>query len=193
MSAILSRAMGLSVTVVLPFVVGGWLIAPSLMALIFGESYRGGAVALQLLLLSILLIAIHGTTRNVFLARERLGAETAIVAIGVAVNIILNLILIPRSGITGAAVATVIGEAVILVLAAGTILGMGLRPGLSRTMPPVVAGLAMAAAMSLIGLARPVVVLIAVGSVAYFVVLVIAQSLLRRTVPSSFAEAGIKA
>ena len=75
MSSILSRAIGLSVTVVLPFVVGGWLIAPSLMALIFGEAYRGGAIALQLLLLSILLIAIHGTTRNVFLARERLGTR----------------------------------------------------------------------------------------------------------------------
>lgn len=189
MSSVLSRAIGLSVTAVLPFVVGGWLIAPSLMALIFGEAYRGGAVALQLLLLSILLIAVHGTTRNVFLARERLGTETTIVAIGAAVNIILNLLLIPRAGIVGAAVATVIGEAVILVLAAGSVLGMGLRPGLSRTVSPIAAAVGLAAAMMAFGLDRPVIFLIGIGAVVYVVVLLALQALFRRTSPSIFAEA----
>lgn len=193
MSSILSRAIGLSVTVVLPFVVGGWLIAPSLMALIFGEPYRGGAVALQLLLLSILLIAIHGTTRNVFLARERLGTETTIVAIGVAVNIILNVLLIPRAGITGAAVATVIGEAVILVLAAGTVLRMGLRPGLSRVVAPMIAVVGLAGAMTAYGLDQPLIGSIAIGAVAYLLILFVIQSLFRRAAPSIFADAGAKA
>lgn len=190
MSSILSRSIGLSLTVVLPFVVGGWLIAAPLMALIFGEAYRGGAVALQLLLLSILLIAIHGTTRNVFLARKRLGMETTIVAMGVASNIILNLILIPRAGITGAAVATVIGEAIILVLAAGSVMSMGLRPSLSRTVPPVVAAAGLALAMTAFGLDRPVVALVGVGAFIYLVVLFALQSLFRKAAPSIFAEAG---
>jgi O-antigen/teichoic acid export membrane protein/glycosyltransferase involved in cell wall biosynthesis len=190
MSSILSRAIGLSVTVALPFVVGGWLVAPGLMALIFGEAYRGGAVALQLLLVSILFIAIHGTTRNVFLARERLGAETTIVGIGVVTNIILNLILIPRLGITGAAAATLIGEGVILVLALGSVLVMGLRPAPSRTVPPVIATTGLALAMTAYGLERPVVATIAIGAVTYVVILFAAQSLFRKAAPSTFAEAG---
>ena len=190
MSSLLSRAIGLSVTVVLPFVVGGWLIAPALMALIFGEAYRGGAVALQLLLVSILLIAVHGTTRNVFLARERLGTETTIVAIGVAVNIILNVILIPRSGIIGAAVATVIGEAVILVLAVVSIVSMGLRPGLSTTLAPLIAVAGLAFAMTAFGLDRPVMVLMGVGAIAYVLILLAAQSVFRKVAPSIFARAG---
>ena len=190
MSSILSRAIGLSVTVILPFAVGGWLVAPALMSLIFGEAYRGGAVALQLLLVSVLLIAIHGTTRNVFLAAGRLGTETTIVGIGVIMNIALNIILIPRTGITGAAVATVIGEAIILILAAGTIVTMGLRPGLGKALPAIIASAGLAFAMMALGLDRPVAQLIAAGAIAYVVILLVVQSLFRRAMPSVFAEAG---
>jgi O-antigen/teichoic acid export membrane protein len=190
MSSILSRAVGLSVTVALPFVVGGWMVAPSLMSLIFGEAYRGGAVALQLLLVSILFIAIHGTTRNVFLARERLGTETAIVGIGVVTNIVLNLILIPRSGITGAAVATVIGEGVILVFALGAVLVMGLRPTLSQLLPPLIAAAGLVLAMTWFGLEQPLPAVIAVGAVSYVVILFAVQSLFRKGASSTFAEAG---
>lgn len=190
MSSVLSRGIGLSVTVVLPFVVGGWLVAPALMSLIFGGAYVGGGAALQLLLVSVLLIAIHGTTRNVFLATGRLGTETAIVAIGVAVNIILNLILIPRTGIRGAAIATVIGEAVILVLAAGSIVRLGVRPSIARAFPPLVAGAGLWIAMLVFGLDRPVAQVVAVGAISYVLVLALIHTLFRRSASSTFAEAG---
>jgi len=71
-----SASLRLSVVVTLPFVVGGLMIAPQLLRAIFGEEYVPAATALQLLLVSLFFIALHGPSRNVFLAYDRLGLES---------------------------------------------------------------------------------------------------------------------
>ena len=191
LSPILSRAIELSLSAVMPFVAGGVLIAPALLSAVFGRAYRDGAVPLQLLLVSVLLISIHGTTRNVFLATGKMGLETTIVAVGVAVNIILNLILIPRAGITGAAIATVIGEAVILVLAVFSVLKLGVRPRISRALlSPIIAGVVLMLVIIALGVNKPVAELIAAGAIAYGIVLTLVRILSRRITDSSYAAAG---
>lgn len=183
LSAVLSRALGLSLAAIIPFVVGGVLIAPSLMSLIFGHAYAGGALALQLLLGSILIIGIHGTARNIFLVTHRTGLEAGITAVGVVVNIGLNLLLIPRMGIAGAAVATIAGEAVILILTVVALARLGILPRLKLTIAPSLAGAALAGAILLFGRDRPAVQVIVVGGIAYFVALAAARSIVGK--PSS--------
>jgi len=177
LASVLSRALGLSLAAVIPFVVGGILIAPSLMSLIFGAAYTGGAIALQLLLASVLIIGIHGTARNIFLVTQRTGLEASIMAAGVVANIVLNLILIPRMGISGAAIATVASEVVILILTVVALARLGIRPGMRMSIAPVVAGLALAAAILLFGRDRPAVQLLLVGGTAYFIALLAARSI----------------
>lgn len=176
LSAVLSRALGLSLAVVMPFVIGGILIAPSIMSLIFGDAFVGGARALQLLLGSILIIGIHGAARNVFLVTQRTGLEAGITAVGVVVNIALNLLLIRRMGIAGAAVATIVGEAVILLLTGTALARLGIRPGMRVTVAPIVGGAALAGSILLFGRDRPAVQLIIVGGVAYVIALAVARS-----------------
>ncbi|MEP6506855.1 MAG: glycosyltransferase [Gemmatimonadales bacterium] len=180
LSLVLSRSLGLSLAVVIPFAVGGILIASPLMALIFGDAYTEGALALRLLLLSLLVIGIHGTARNVFLAMQRIGTETAIMAAGVVVNIALNLSLIPHYGIRGAAFATVAGEGVILLLTIVALRRLGVRPRLHGAIAPIVGGIALGGALTGFGLARPVVQQVILGGGVYFIAFVAVHAIVGR-------------
>lgn len=179
-AGILSRSIGLAVTVTIPFVVGGALVAPSLMGLIFGVDYRSGAVALQLLLVSLIPLAIHGATRNVFLAMHRIGLETMIVFPAVVVNVVLNVVLIPRYGIAGAAIATVAGEMVILIGAFFALYRMGVRPGFAPALPALLAAAVMAVVLIASPSARPVMANVAAGALVYVAVLAAGTIVSRR-------------
>jgi O-antigen/teichoic acid export membrane protein/GT2 family glycosyltransferase len=163
----LAGSLRLSLVATMPFVVGGILIAPQLMRAIFGEEYVPGAMALRLLMVSLLFIALHGASRNVFLAYNRLGVETSVMAVGAAVNVALNVALIPRYGLNGAALATAIAEAVIFLICVGVAIHFGIRLMLTSLVVPVVAGATMAAGIWIIGVGRPAVVTIVSGALIY--------------------------
>jgi O-antigen/teichoic acid export membrane protein len=163
----LSGSLRLSLAVTMPFVVGGLLIAPQLLSAVFGTAYVPAATALKLLLLSLLFVAAHGTTRNLFLAHDRLGIETAIMSVGVLLNIALNLYLIPRYGLNGAGFATAAAEGFVLVGCAIAIGRFGLRLTLKPLVAPALAGALMAGGILAIGVDRPVVLSILVGAAIY--------------------------
>ena len=187
LSTILSRAIGMALAVTIPFVVGGVLIARPMMNLVFGPQYQAGAGALQLLLFSLVLLAVHAATRSVFLTMHRLGLETVIIAVGVVINIALNLYLIPRYGIEGAAAATIAAEAVILVGAFVTLARLGVRPSIRYSIPAVLAAILLAGVLLLIPSPRPVIASIAAGGIAYVIALAAATILLRPRIPASAA------
>jgi len=164
---VFAGSLRLSLAVTLPFVVGGLMIAPQLLRAIFGEEYSPAATALRLLLVSLFFIALHGASRNLFLAYERLGIETWIMAAGVVVNVGLNLALIPRYGLNGAALATAAADGVILILCVVAVARFGIRPSLWLLVVPLAAGGAMAVGLWLIGLDRPAVISIMVGAIIY--------------------------
>jgi O-antigen/teichoic acid export membrane protein len=143
------------------------MIAPQLLRTVFGGEFMPAATALQLLLISLLFIALHGASRNVFLAYDRLGVESWIMAAGVVVNVALNLLLIPRFGLNGAAFATATADGAILVLCAFAIERFGVRPALRLLLVPLLAGAAMAVALWLIGVDRAAFVSIIVGGIVY--------------------------
>ena len=84
------------------FIVAG----SDLLVTIFGEAYVGGAVALGILSGGWALIAFFGPARDTLIMTG--GERAAAVSISVAaiLNIVLNLLLIPRFGMSGAAFAT---------------------------------------------------------------------------------------
>lgn len=163
----LSGSLRLSVVVTVPFVVGGIMIAPRLLNALFGEEYVPAATALQLLLVSLFFIALHGPSRNLFLAYDRLGLESWIMAVAVVVNIALNIALIPRYGLNGAALATVAADGVILLLCVAAIMRFHIRPRLLPLQIPLLAGIAMAAGLWLIGVDRSAAVSIVAGGIVY--------------------------
>lgn len=144
---VLSESLWLSWTVSLPFVIGGIVIAPDLMALLFGPEFHAGGQALRVLLIGTGLLFLHGTLHNVFLANNRLSLEMAIIAVAAGANLVLNLLLIPRYGIVGSAFATAMAEAVILMAGAKVLARWGWRPALGRMVRPTVAAAMMAGAL----------------------------------------------
>lgn len=89
-------------------IAGWWLAGPWITRLLYGEAFQATAGVILVHCLAALPF-LHGELRNSVLVVEQkgyYGAQAALV--GVAVNIGLNLLLIPKHGALGAAWATVI-------------------------------------------------------------------------------------
>jgi O-antigen/teichoic acid export membrane protein len=105
---------GLLASAGLAIVVGGagYVLATPLLVLLFGADYAVATPAFRILCLGLPIVfaiwILHAMAISV--DRERLLARTALV--GLAVNVGLNLFVIPRYGGSGAALATVVGELV---------------------------------------------------------------------------------
>lgn len=100
------------------FAAGLTLIAPPLLRLTLGDAYAPAAAPLRILAWSIPLVAIGGIFRQLLLVNHRQTLDLTAVAIGATLNVTLNLVWIPRYGLLGAAMATLAGEAAVLVAAA---------------------------------------------------------------------------
>jgi O-antigen/teichoic acid export membrane protein/SAM-dependent methyltransferase len=152
MSVLAGRSMELASSLGIPLTVGGIILAGPLLNAVFGPDYVEGAAAFRLLLLSIGFIFISSVAHNLLLAADRLKIETWIIAAAALLNVGLNLLLIPRYGLVGAAFSTALAEGLILFLTLMTVSRLGIRPGYPSLIRPALAGLLMGA--SLIGLGR---------------------------------------
>jgi O-antigen/teichoic acid export membrane protein len=114
----LSGALGLALVVT----VAGYFLAELVMTLLFGASYLPSATPFRILCGGLVFVfaiwTLHATA--ISSNKERLLIRAA--AIGLVVNVVVNASLIPRFGANGAAIATVVGEGVSLV-----VLAFGLR------------------------------------------------------------------
>lgn len=97
--------------------------AEPLLVLTAGEAYRAAAPVLGLLSFAIPITAFSGVFRLLLVATHQQRRDLAVVTIAGLVNVALNLLLIPRLGLNGAALATVAGESVVLLLAAAFVVG----------------------------------------------------------------------
>lgn len=170
---VLGRSLWLSWAVSLPFVVGGAMVAPDVLALLFGPEYRAGGDAFRLLLAGTGLLFLHGTLHNAFLVRNQLRLQLLIVGSAAAINLGLNLLLIPGYGIRGAALSTLIAEGVILAAGAWAVGRWGWRPGLRPLLRPLLAAAGMAGVLAILPGTVPVAARIAAGALAYATTLVL--------------------
>ncbi|MBA3342506.1 MAG: flippase [Gemmatimonadaceae bacterium] len=169
-TTVMSRSLSLTSAVIIPLVVGGIVLAEPLLAFLFGAEYGAAAVAFQLLLASIGVLAIHGIAHNVFVAMHQTGREAVIFGAAAIVNIGLNVILIPRYGLIGAAFATLAAETFILIANAVVLIRSGLKPALSRMVLPLAASAVMGVALFPLAGRLPVWALVPLGGLVYLVV-----------------------
>ncbi|MEW6407241.1 MAG: flippase [Patescibacteria group bacterium] len=99
----------------LPLSFGVALLAKPLVLLIFGNDFSKSASGLQILIWAAVLIFICSAYSNTLLACLQRKIYTIGVALGAIVNIVANLILIPRFSLEGAAAATVLTEIIVLI------------------------------------------------------------------------------
>jgi len=93
------------------------LIFPkNILSVIYGEKYVGGYLVLMLYSLGLFIYSFSFPIQNILSGMKRLDVTLKIMGFGALVNIISNLILIPRYGINGAAFASAISYSLMAVL-----------------------------------------------------------------------------
>ena len=128
----------------LPTAAVGFVVAGPVVILLFGPAYAASGGVLQLLAAGLVVVLPLSVLHAVALSAGAGGWLLRTAVIGCVLNVGLNLVLIPRFGMHGAAAATVAGEALSM-----TVLAWGLR----RHLWPV-AGRSVATAAD--SLSRPV-------------------------------------
>jgi len=98
--------------VAFPLGVGGTILAEPIINFLYGKEFSGGVIAFQILIWSLTIICIRCTYEHSFLACNKEKRYLFGVMCGAFTNIVLNLLLIPRFSLKGAATATVISELV---------------------------------------------------------------------------------
>ncbi len=101
----------------IPISVGTTLLAPRLILMLFGKEYSNAIIPLQILAWSIMLIFMITPLSRLFQASNRQIIPTKIAGLCATLNIVINLILIPRYSMIGASIATVLTELLSLGLA----------------------------------------------------------------------------
>lgn len=173
------RSMEIASCLGIPLTVGGMILAVPLLNTVFGPDYVEGAAAFRLLLLSIGFIFFSGVTHNLLLAADRLKVEMWIIAVAAVLNVGLNLILIPRYGLVGAAFATALAEGLILFLTMLSISRLGIRPNFQPIIRPALAALIMGASIIGLGPQQHFVLNLVVGTTVYVLVLAAIQGMPR--------------
>jgi O-antigen/teichoic acid export membrane protein len=95
------------------------VIVPFLVPLLFGRSYSASLPSFFLLLPAMAMLMAYRIVARYFISRGRARVATITQLVALAVNIALNLVAIPRWGIPGAAVASVVSyglEALIITI-----------------------------------------------------------------------------
>lgn len=164
---LIEGSLGAATAVGAPLVAGAFVTAGPLLALLFGASYVEATPAFRVLLLSIGVGFLHyATLGNVLLAEHRTRLQAIIHGAAAAVNVALNLLLIPRFGILGSAAATLAAELTVVTAGLLVLRRMHAVP----SMRPMIRPLAAAAVMSVIVWAAaplPLVARMGLGAVVY--------------------------
>jgi len=101
----LSRAITYSLVLAIPVFVGGVLLGDRLLLLFYGADFARGYKTL-IILLAVQVINIFQFLFTMYLdALDNPKESFKITAVGVVANIVLNIILIPVMGVSGAAIA----------------------------------------------------------------------------------------
>jgi O-antigen/teichoic acid export membrane protein len=144
--AMVLRSLRFTATFAIPIGVGGTLLAAPVINLLFGPSYAASVPVLQLLSWSAVLVTLRGNFRHTLNAAGRQHLDLTCAGSAAVLNVVLNLLLIPRYGIEGAAAATLASEAFWFLLArylfTRHVMALPLLPAMWR---PLIAGLGMAA------------------------------------------------
>jgi O-antigen/teichoic acid export membrane protein len=141
---IVNASLRLAAAVSVPVGVAGTLLADPVIRFLFGPRYAPAASALQLLSWSAVLVMLRGTFRQALNAAGRPELDLRCAISSSSLNFVLNILLIPRYGIVGAATATVAAEVLWLLMAAYSFhKAVAQVRLLSHLLRPLVAGIIM--------------------------------------------------
>ncbi len=158
--------LGLAAAGFLPVAVGGWMVGPRLMQLLYGASFADAGRVFQVLSVSYVLLALGQFFGNTLLASDRQRVLLAPLGISAAVAAAAVLLLASRWGAPGASWGMLIAHATLLAGTAWTCRRLCGR-ALLRPFAFSLLGCGLMAAALRLGSAWPLPALVALGGVAY--------------------------
>ncbi len=90
------------------------LTAPGIVGMLYGSAFDASALPLSILVFSLVTVSANVPLAVLVLASRRDRAYLAVTVVGAVVNVALNLVIIPRYGVAGAALTTLVSEVVVL-------------------------------------------------------------------------------
>ncbi len=106
----------LIITTAFPLVAGGIVLAPGIINFIYGADFTSSVLAFQILIIQVGILLVYNCFYHALLISNQQKRFFWIIFSGAVINIVLNLILIPKYSLYGAAVATVISYLAVLFL-----------------------------------------------------------------------------
>jgi len=100
----------------LPIAVGGTIVADRIIVLFYGQAYSPATPSLQIMIWALAIQYVSAVTGILMLAVNRQKSVTWLSFAAMALNIVLNAILIPRYSSVGASIATLAAYALIFIL-----------------------------------------------------------------------------
>ena len=158
----------------LPMSIGIYVYARNIVALIYGSGYGNSIIALKILCWMVVLRFINIIPGTALSSINRQGSRVLSQGTVTAINIILNIILIPKFGFIGAGIATIISESFFIVMYSYFITKYGLRFEILKTLlKPLIAS----AVMALVIIKIPDLLLgTVVGAVSYLGTLILIKT-----------------
>jgi O-antigen/teichoic acid export membrane protein len=178
LAGILSLAAKAVVTLVLPISVGGTILALPIMRLIYGEGYTSSSLVFQILIWTLTITTIGSIYTQGLVASGREKKYAIAMMTGTVANIILNIIMIPKLGMVGAAIATVFSEVVMVLLtfrAFNRVVKVQILPYIVR---PAIASAVMCLSIYLLRMLN-VILLVFIGAIIYLLFLYIMRGITR--------------
>jgi O-antigen/teichoic acid export membrane protein len=156
----------------IPITVGSFLLAPEIFGTLYGPKFEPAVRFYQILVLVIPLRILGNTLGTAITSVDRQAQRAFIVGVAAALNLGLNLILIPMWSIDGAVVATLVTESWVF-LAYAVLLRRALGPShlFSAVAAPSLACVPLALVVTALSPA-PLALLIVAGAAAYVVALI---------------------
>ncbi len=155
----------------LPIAAGGCLLAGGLMETVFGPAYAGAVPALQVLIWSVVAAYIRTVVTFALIAHHQQSFVLRITAWSAVANLVLNVLLISRYGMIGAASATLATEVFRTIVALGYAARLGMPFGaITRVWRPIVATGAMALSLQILPV-ESVVLAVLGGGLVYAIAL----------------------
>jgi O-antigen/teichoic acid export membrane protein len=100
----------------IPLAIGTTLVAERVILFLYGSEFANSAIALQILVWAISLIFVAQVVGYTLASINRQMVDTRITAAAALLNVVLNLILIPKFSYIGASAASVFSQTVVFVL-----------------------------------------------------------------------------
>ncbi len=108
--------MGSLIVIAVPMVIGGILLASKIINFLYDKRYAPSALAFQILVIMAGVMFIYYPLSQVLVVSNQQKKSFWAIFLGAIINIILNLILIPKFSLYGAAIATLATNLIILFL-----------------------------------------------------------------------------